>query len=241
MAMKQVVIENPVINSPFDEPQRYFIPIAKPKKKGKQAYLPDTEWTQERVKPNDEINRIRAEVAKWRKGGYPSHTITKTTARLLEYWQRPDREKKLFFCQIEALETAIFLTEVAKKFGLAWVENGLRQANAMSNPLLFRIAFKMATGSGKTVVMAMLIAWHTLNKLADPKNTKFWSTANRSFLTGSRWNTLKFMACPSPLSPAPEPPRNLSPALSLLGCGRSRNALPCECCSVSEQRALGWL
>jgi type III restriction enzyme len=194
--MKQVVIENPVINSPFNEPSRhfrfsnegitneitperrvssYFIPIAKPKKKGKQLVF-DTEWTQERIEENEFINRVRAEVAKWRKGGYPSHTISKTTSRLLEYWQRPDREKKLFFCQIEALETAIFITEVAKKSGLVWIEDHLRQANAMSNPLLFRIAFKMATGSGKTVVMAMLIAWHTLNKLANPKDPKFTDT-----------------------------------------------------------------
>ena len=193
--MKQVVIENPIINSPFDEPQRhfrfsnegitneivperrvssYFIPIAKPKKKGKQAYLPDTEWTQERIEENQEINRIRSRVAKWRQGGYLG--TTKTTARLLEYWQRPDREKKLFFCQIEALETAIYLTEVAKKFNDAWIENFIREENNGANPGLYRIALKMATGAGKTVVMAMLIAWHTLNKLASPKDAKFTDT-----------------------------------------------------------------
>jgi len=193
--MKQVVIENPVINSPFDEPQRhfrftnegitneiiperrvssYFIPIAKPKKKGKQAYLPDTEWTQERIEENKEINRIRSRVAMWRQGGYLG--TTKTTARLLEYWQRPDREKNLFFCQIEALETAIYITEVAKKSGDAWIENFIRERNEGANPGLYRIALKMATGTGKTVVMAMLIAWHTLNKLASPKDAKFTDT-----------------------------------------------------------------
>lgn len=192
--MKQVVIENPVINSPFDEPQRhfrfanegitneivperrissYFIPIAKPKKKGKQLYF-DTEWLQERIEENKFINRVRSRVALWRQGGYLG--TTKTTARLLEYWQRPDREKNLFFCQVEALETAIYITEVAKKYGDAWIENELRTANAGANPLLSRIAFKMATGSGKTVVMAMLIAWHTLNKLANPQDAKFTDT-----------------------------------------------------------------
>ncbi|MBM4288129.1 MAG: restriction endonuclease subunit R [Deltaproteobacteria bacterium] len=192
--MKQVVIENPVINSPFDEPQRhfrfsnegitnevvperrvssYFIPIAKPKKKGKQLYF-DTEWLQERIEENKFINRVRSRVAMWRQGGYLG--TTKTTARLLEYWQRPDREKKLFFCQIEALETAIYLTEVAKKYGDAWIDNDLRQANAGANPLLHRIAFKMATGAGKTVVMTMLIAWHTLNKLANPQDPRFTDT-----------------------------------------------------------------
>ncbi len=193
--MKQVVIENPVINSPFDEPQRhfrftnegitneivperrvssYFIPIARPKKKGKQAYLPDTEWTQERIEENKEINRIRSKVAMWRQGGYLG--TTKTTARLLEYWQRPDREKKLFFCQIEALETAIYLTEVAKKFNDAWIDNFIREKNERANPGLFRTAFKMATGSGKTVVMAMLSAWHTLNKLASTQDPRYTDT-----------------------------------------------------------------
>jgi type III restriction enzyme len=195
--LKQVVIENPVINSPFVEPKRhfkfteegitdeiiedirrpssYFIPIARPRSRGRQAQLHlDTEWTEDRLKENDEINRIRARVAIWRKGSYVG--ITKTTSRLLEYWNNPDREKKLFFCQIEALETAIYLAEVAGKYGDAWIENKLREVNEVANPLLFRIAFKMATGSGKTVVMAMLIAWHALNKLANPQDAKFSDT-----------------------------------------------------------------
>ncbi len=195
--MKQVVIENPVINSPYDEPKRhfkfteegitdeiiegirrpssYFIPIARPRSRGRQAQLHlDTEWTEDRLKENDEINRIRARVAIWRKGGYVG--VTKTTSRLLEYWINPEREKKLFFCQIEALETAIYLAEVASKYGDAWIENKLREVNEDANPLLFRIAFKMATGSGKTVVMAMLIAWHALNKLSNPQDAKFSDT-----------------------------------------------------------------
>jgi type III restriction enzyme len=193
--MKQVVIENPILNSPFKEPNRhfrfsdegitneivekrrpsaYFIPIAKPKKKVKAQLSFDTEWTQDRVKENDEINRIRDRVAMWRKGGYVG--VTKTTSRLLEYWTNPDREKKLFFCQIEALETAIYITEVAKKYGDAWIENKLREVNEDANPLLFRTAFKMATGSGKTVVMAMLIAWQALNKLANQQDSRFSDT-----------------------------------------------------------------
>ena len=135
--MPQVIIENPILNSPFKEPKRhfrfsdegitdeiieerrvssYFIPIAKPKKKGKSAQLAfDTEWTQDRVQENETINRIRNRVTTWRQGGYVG--ITKTTRRLLEYWINPEREKKLFFCQIEALETAIYLMEVANKYG----------------------------------------------------------------------------------------------------------------------------
>src|SRR5947209_6002075 len=94
-------------------------------------------------------------------------------ARLLAYWTDPQREKKLFFCQNEALETAIYLTEVAKKYGDAWIENKIREANDSSNPGLPRTAFKMATGSGKTVVMAMLIGWHALNKRANPQDARF--------------------------------------------------------------------
>lgn len=191
--MKDVVIENPIINSPFKEPKRhfrfseegitsdivearrsssYFVPIAKPKKKGKQLVL-STEWTEDRIEENRFINDVRRAVDKWRKGGYGG--ITKTTARLLEYW-RVRLEKQLFFCQIEALETAIYLSEVAKKAGDNWIENDLRHANADANPELFRIAFKMATGSGKTVVMAMLIAWQALNKIAGPQDARFSDT-----------------------------------------------------------------
>ena len=194
--MPPVVIENPVINSPFEEPKRhfrfsrdgitdeivesrrissYFVPIHPPKKKGKSAQLAfDTEWTEDREQENTFINRVRDRVAQWRKGGYVG--ITRTTRRLLEYWQNPDRDKKLFFCQIEALETAIYLTEVASKYGDSWIENDIRRFNEDANPGLYRIALKMATGSGKTVVMAMLIAWHVLNKLANPQDARFSDT-----------------------------------------------------------------
>ncbi len=196
MAMPSRVIANPIINSPFAEPTRhfrfddegitdeivdgrrissYFVPIPRAKKKkGSQQQVFDTEWTQDRIEENRLVNQIRERVALWREGGYVG--VTPTTAQLLAYWTDPDREKKLFFCQIEALETAIYITEVAKKYGDAWIENDLRNGNDMSNPGLPRMAFKMATGSGKTVVMAMLIAWHALNKLANPQDARFSDT-----------------------------------------------------------------
>lgn len=193
--MKQVVIENPIINSPFEEPTRhfrfsdegitdeivdgrrsssYFVPIAKSKKKGSKQLQFETEWTQDRIEENKNVNAIRRRVTMWRKGGYVG--VTPTTSRLISYWTDPDREKKLFFCQNEALETAIYITEVAKKYGDAWIENALREANETSNPGLPRMAFKMATGSGKTVVMAMLIAWQALNKQANPQDARFSDT-----------------------------------------------------------------
>lgn len=195
--MKQVVIENPIINSPFSEPSRhfrftdegitneiveprrvssYFIPIAKPRKKGSNQLTFETEWTEDRIEENKFINQVRERVAIWRKAGYPSSTITKTTKQLLDYWQRDDRTRKLFFCQIEAVETAIYITEVAKKYGDAWIENRIHAANVEANPLLYRIALKMATGSGKTVVMALLIAWQALNKIANSQDAAFSDT-----------------------------------------------------------------
>ena len=188
------VIENPVINFPFAEPDRhfkftedgitdeivqgrrpsaYFIPIAKTRKKGGQLSI-ESEWTQDRIEPNPLVNRIRQRVDLWRQGGYVG--VTPTTARLLAYWTNPEREKKLFFCQIEAMETIIYITEAAKKFGDVSIENDLRAANDTSNPGLPRYAMKMATGSGKTVVMAMIIAWQALNKFANPQDARFSDT-----------------------------------------------------------------
>lgn len=193
--MPDQTIDNPIINSPFEEPRRqfeftedgitndiiqkrrvsaYFVPIPKPRKKGAQTGLFDTEWTQDRLKENDTINRIRAQVRKWRMGGYVH--VTNTTKKLLQYWQREGRERRLFFCQIEAIETAIYLTEVAKSYGDGWIEEDLVRENNAANHDVYRIAFKMATGSGKTLVMAMLIAWHTLNKFANPQDSRFGDT-----------------------------------------------------------------
>jgi len=186
-----VVIENPILNSPYGEPRRhfvfaddgitdeisearrlssYFIPIPPPKKKGGQQVLPG-DWLGERIKSNEFINRVRASVGRWRQGGYEG--VTPTTRALLRYWTRDDRERRLFFCQVEALESAIYVAEVAHRYGDQWIENSLRASNELANPGLDRIAFKMATGSGKTVVIAMLIAWQALNKLANPQDRRF--------------------------------------------------------------------
>lgn len=180
----QVSIENPIINSPYDEPRRhfkfseegitneiiearrvsaYFIPIPQPKKRGAQRTL-DSEWTQDRVQENEFINDMRSRVAQWRADGYRG--VTNITGRLLNYWRDPDRNRRLFFCQIEAAETAIYLGEVAASYGGTYLLNKLEQFKKDGNSPLYRIAFKMATGSGKTVVMAMLIMWQTLNKAA---------------------------------------------------------------------------
>ena len=185
------VIENPVINSPYEEPQQhfafdnegitnqitegrrastFFIPIAPPKRKEIQLQI-EGMMTADRMRPNVLINRIRDEVALWRRGGYRG--ISPTTRRLLDHWLDPTRERRLFFCQIEAVETAIFIGEAAGRYGVPWIDNELRRINADYNGTLYRIAFKIATGGGKTLVMAMLIAWQALNKFATRQDRRF--------------------------------------------------------------------
>ncbi|MDP9222297.1 MAG: DEAD/DEAH box helicase family protein [Actinomycetota bacterium] len=192
--MADTVIDNPIINQPyavpdrhfrFDEdgitdhivegrrPSAYFVPIPASRKRSAQLQLA-TEWTRDRLKPNDLVNQLRSRVDIWRKRGRPG--LTPTSRRLLDYWTDPSRERPLFFCQVEALETIMYLTECAAKQGDAWVANQLADANAESNSGLPRVAMKMATGSGKTVVMAMLIAWHTLNRQAE-RSAKGFSDA----------------------------------------------------------------
>jgi type III restriction enzyme len=162
--MPDTLIENPILNSPYREPTRhfrfgdegitneiietrrasaYFVPIPPPEKKSKQLHF-DTEWTKDRIETNDKVDRIRERVKHWRKGDYQG--ITQVTRNLLQHWTDADRENKLFFCQVEALETLIDLTESARKVGDHWIENQLRDANNSSNLGLKRVAIKGATG-----------------------------------------------------------------------------------------------
>jgi len=98
--------------------------------------------------------------------------VTPETQRLLLHWRDKYRERKLFFCQREAVETLIWLTEVdPKRF-----RRDIEAANADANPGLFRLACKMATGAGKTTVMGMIIAWHAANKARRP-NARHFSDA----------------------------------------------------------------
>jgi type III restriction enzyme len=185
-------IENPVINSPFVEPAQhfvtsadgqvtgeiapsrrsseFFVPVARPKKLSGQLSM-DAFGGPTRQQPNEIVNEIRQSVARWRLQDYPH--ITTTTRDLLDHWRAEDRERRLFFCQVEAAETAIYLTEAAGKLGDTKALNVIRAENVTHNGGLPRLAFKMATGSGKTVVMAMLIAWQALNKAANPQDKRF--------------------------------------------------------------------
>ncbi|MEO6039260.1 MAG: restriction endonuclease subunit R, partial [Saprospiraceae bacterium] len=189
--MPKAVIENPVLNSPYEEPKRhfffdeegitdrvvdarrissYFVPIAKPKKKGKQLEL-DTEWTADRIEENKFINDLRRAVGRWRMTYYAG--VTATTRLLLQYWSNPDRERRLYYCQFEAMETAIWLAEVADRQDGGPILRELKEANDGNNPLLYRVAFKMATGAGKTVVMGALIVYHFFNRRQYESDPRF--------------------------------------------------------------------
>ncbi len=127
------------------------------------------------------VDEIRQHLASWRALPNPSDWgVTPSTARLLQHWRDPPEEAlRPFFCQVEAVETIIWLTEVARgRRQYAHILKQLEAVNADANPELFRLAMKMATGSGKTTVMAMLIAWHTMNAVRSPNSSLF----SRGFL-----------------------------------------------------------
>jgi type III restriction enzyme len=123
------------------------------------------------------INSIRGHVDRWRMIPNPNDwKVTPETARLLEHWRHHRFSSfRPFFCQVEAVETVIWLTEVAPNAGTREraVLERLDHANQEANPDLPRLALKMATGSGKTTVMAMLIAWQTINALRRPASRRF--------------------------------------------------------------------
>lgn len=122
------------------------------------------------------INQMRKIVDRWRElPNSKDWKVSPVTERLLKHWRHHEFSTyRPFFCQIEAVETAIWLAEVAPntKEGRDILDY-LNRANEEANPELFRIALKLATGAGKTTVMAMLIAWQTLNKKHSPQSQKF--------------------------------------------------------------------
>ncbi len=112
------------------------------------------------------VNQIRPRVKAWREAGYPG--VSSITKRLLDHWRDPEsfESRRFFFCQLEAVETLIWLTEAppAERVGIEIPGDGGD---------FVRQCCKMATGSGKTIVMAMVIAWHILNKAANPQDARF--------------------------------------------------------------------
>ncbi|MCL2075280.1 MAG: DEAD/DEAH box helicase family protein [Betaproteobacteria bacterium] len=201
--MTNLFFEKPVLNSPYAYPSRHWeldkngqptqriterrrraefiTPIPRPKKqKGKQEAILFDEGkglsTREQQYDHQAvINAARQEVDKWRLLPNPADWhVTPETARLLQHWRHHEfNGARPFFCQIEAIETAIWLTEVAPrlgKTGRSFLDH-LERANQDAD--LMRLALKLATGAGKTTVMAMLIAWQTINAVRHPASRRF--------------------------------------------------------------------
>jgi len=178
---------------------KFITPIPKPKKrKGSQRQLnllldegKGLSTQEQQYDPTPIINALRREVDQWRSLPSPNDwKVTPETARLLQHWRHHKfNNLRPFFCQVEAIETLIWLTEVAPKIGKS--DKGfldhLVNANNEANPELNRLALKLATGAGKTTVMAMLIAWQTINKVRRPNSRKF----TRGFLVVTPGLTIK--------------------------------------------------
>lgn len=176
----------------------FITPIPKPKKRrgAEQAALVFDEGkglstVEQRYDHTAVINSVRQQVDQWRKlQNARDWRVSPETVRLLQHWRHHQFNSiRPFFCQIEAVETAIWLTEVAPqigKVGDGFIQH-LANANDDANPELMRLALKLATGAGKTTVMAMLIAWQTINAVRHPQSKRF----TRGFLVVAPGLTIK--------------------------------------------------
>ena len=176
---------------------KFITPIPKPKKRKAAAQTgfvfdegKGLSTKEQQYDPTSIINEVRGYVDTWRSLPNPTQwQVTPETARLLQHWRNHKfGDVRPFFCQVEAVETAIWLTEVAPH-----ARNGKRvldllaAANKDANPELMRLALKLATGAGKTTVMAMLIAWQTVNAVRRPGSKQF----TRGFLVCAPGLTIK--------------------------------------------------
>ena len=162
---------------------KFITPIPKPKKRkaaGAQAGFVFDEGMglstkEQQYDPTSIINEVRQSVDAWRSFIPTQWQVTPETARLLQHWRHHNFSGvRPFFCQVEAVETLIWLTEVASQSrnGKRLLDH-LASASKDANPELMRLALKLATGAGKTTVMAMLIAWQTINAVRHPGAKNF--------------------------------------------------------------------
>ena len=192
--------DNPILNSPYLEPLLHYDTDSQGSldyssiRKGRRIYKADSaviparqtgqkeifEWNEDAGEYLTHIiNLSRKEVGLWRASNYTN--TTRISKELLNFWfNNPERlaTKKLFFAQQEAIETAIWLNEVSDKSNagqhiLNILRNGQQTVSTDTIDQLPRIAFKMATGSGKTVVMACLICYHYFNRQEYRNDTRF--------------------------------------------------------------------
>ena len=163
----------------------YVTPVPKPRRQRnqpQQRVLPLDEGLslsteEQQYDPTSTINLVRRHVDSWRILPDPADwRVTPETVRLLQHWRNYEfSDIRPFFCQVEAVETVIWLTEVAPKLGREerQILDRLDAASQQSTRGLARLALKLATGAGKTTVIAMLIAWQTINAVRRPSSRNF--------------------------------------------------------------------
>jgi type III restriction enzyme len=183
-------VPTPILNSPFIEPAEYWNlregepPECLPGRRQAGYYYRDPRagvqgaagsrgvWRDMPL-----VNTIRGRVKEWQQAGRPG--VTRITAELLAWWERAGRVPRLFYAQKEAVKTIIFLTEARTDFltglSIPWDDPG-EERRAKGYPGFERRCCKMATGTGKSTVAAMLAAWSILNKQADRGDARFSGT-----------------------------------------------------------------
>jgi len=181
----------------YRRPADFITPIPKPKKRRSSGQEVIVFEEEDGISSKDQqydtrsiINEIRGLLEGWRSTPQSSlWQVTPETARLLQHWRHHEFSGvRPFFCQIEAVETAIWLTEVAPQTKPGkMILDYLASANRDANPELMRLALKLATGAGKTTVMAMIIAWQTVNAVRRPTSKTF----TRGFLVCAPGLTIK--------------------------------------------------
>ena len=174
-------IDRLIINTPYEEPEQHWFYDRENRdfqiKDGRRpaGYVMATPDSKGFDDPGifveiEQVNKIRPRMKDWREAGHPG--VTGITKRLLGHWLDPEerKEKRFFFCQLEAIETLIWMTEApaAEKVGIDIQGDG---------SAFERWCSKMATGSGKTIIMAMIIAWNFLNKVTSPTDARFSKNA----------------------------------------------------------------
>ncbi|MCG3202365.1 MAG: hypothetical protein NFCOHLIN_02247 [Gammaproteobacteria bacterium] len=181
-------VPQPILNCPYEEPARYwYISEGEPPEERKGRRPAGYFYREPRGTSNAGeheargqwqdltlVNQVRKQISEWRDQQWPG--VSRTSLELLQYWRRDGRKHRLFFAQLEAAETIIFLTEARSDF-LQGIDVPLdemsEERRAEGYRAFRRYACKMATGSGKTTVMGMLVVWSILNKLNNRSDGRF--------------------------------------------------------------------
>ncbi len=183
-------VAEPILCSPYEEPTAHWVYDADTGRPVRQGGRRVAGYWMEAYGTTDEqlalsitreegwstlplVEKLRSDVKRWRASGY--RNATNVTRQLLRYWQREGRQRPLFFCQLEAVETIIYIAEIRRAKHRLGFTPALEEEDVehLRDADLIRYGCKMATGSGKTVVMAMLIAWAFCNRGKVRADTRF--------------------------------------------------------------------